>query len=140
MTAVCEGMPVADNRVTLAPTADQHGVPLALVSHTAHAESLRRCGRRRSPKARPSSPRPERLEVWNNPAGSMHIMGGTMMGHTRADSVTNSFGQLHDIANLVIAGPGLFPTSAGVNPTFTLHAVTARSAAHLLADWNRIAA
>jgi choline dehydrogenase-like flavoprotein len=70
----------------------------------------------------------------------MHIMGGTIMGNTRADSVANSFGQLHDMRNLVIAGPGLFPTSAGVNPTFTVHAVTARSAEYLLANWNRIAA
>jgi len=69
----------------------------------------------------------------------MHIMGGTVMGTGRENSVTNSFGQLHDIRNLVIAGPGLFPTSAGVNPTFTAHALTARSAEHLLSDWNRIA-
>jgi choline dehydrogenase-like flavoprotein len=79
-------------------------------------------------------------EVWNNPAGSMHIMGGTVMGNTPADSVTNSFGQLHDIPNLVVAGPGLFATSAGVNPTFTAHALAARSAAHLLSDWNRLVA
>jgi choline dehydrogenase-like flavoprotein len=65
----------------------------------------------------------------------MHIMGGTIMGRTAKDSVTNSFGQVHGIPNLVIAGPGLFPTSGGVNPTFTLHAVTARSAAHLLEVW-----
>jgi choline dehydrogenase-like flavoprotein len=60
------------------------------------------------------------------------------MGGDVAASVTNSFGQCHDIPNLVIAGPGLFPTSAGVNPTFTVHALTARSADHLLAHWSEL--
>ena len=70
----------------------------------------------------------------------MHIMGGTIMGRSAADSVTNSYGQVHGIPNLVVAGPGLFPTSGGVNPTFTAHAVTARSAEHLLGEWSRIVA
>jgi choline dehydrogenase-like flavoprotein len=69
----------------------------------------------------------------------MHIMGGTVMGTSATNSVTNSYGQLHDIPNLVIAGPGLFPTSAGVNPTFTVHALAARSAERLLATWGQVA-
>ena len=43
-----------------------------------------------------------------------------------------------DGPNLVIAGPGLFPTSGGVNPTFTVHALAARSAGYLLENWNSI--
>ena len=27
----------------------------------------------------------------------------------------------------MIAGPGMFPTSGGVNPTFTVHALAART-------------
>lgn len=139
MTSVCEGLPVAENRVTLSPTRDQHGVPLAVVTHSTHPESLAlwqaAVGEGKSIVSAAGAP-----EVWNNPAGSMHIMGGTVMGTSRENSVTDSFGQVHDIRNLVIAGPGLFPTSAGVNPTFTAHAVTARSAEHLLSDWNHIAA
>ena len=79
-------------------------------------------------------------EVWTGPPGSMHIMGGTVMGTSAANSATNGYGQLHDIPNLVIAGPGLFPTSGGVNPTFTVHALAARSAQRLLATWKQIAA
>lgn len=139
MTAVCEGLPVADNRVTLAGTRDQHGVPLARVMHNTHAESLA-LWQAAVTEGKAIISAAGAPEVWNNPAGSMHIMGGTVMGNTRADSVTNSFGQLHDIPNLVIAGPGLFPTSAGVNPTFTAHALTARSAGHLLSEWDRIVA
>jgi hypothetical protein len=36
------------------------------------------------------------------------------------------------------AGPGLFPTSGGVNPTFTVHALAARSASYLLENWNSL--
>ncbi|MEP7243248.1 MAG: GMC family oxidoreductase [Gammaproteobacteria bacterium] len=139
MTAVCEGIPVADNRVTLADTKDKYGVPQARVTHTAHAESAA-LWQASVTEGKAVITAAGSSEVWNNPAGSMHIMGGTVMGNKPADSVTNSFGQVHDIANLVLAGPGLFPTSGGVNPTFTVHAVTARSAEHLLANWNKIAA
>jgi hypothetical protein len=50
----------------------------------------------------------------------MHILGGPII-YTAQDSVTNSDGQPHKIPSLVIAGPGLFPTSGAVKPIFTLH-------------------
>jgi choline dehydrogenase-like flavoprotein len=52
--------------------------------------------------------------------------------------VCNEYGQTHDISNLVVAGAGLFPTSAGVNPTFTIHALVARSSEYLLNHWNSV--
>ncbi len=139
MTAVCEGLPVAENRVMLAQSKDPYGVRQARVVHSAHPESqaLWQAAVAEGKAIISAAGAPE---VWNNPPGSMHIMGGTVMGNTRVDSVTNPYGQLHDIQNLILAGPGLFPTSGGVNPTFTVHAVTARSAEHLLADWSRLAA
>jgi choline dehydrogenase-like flavoprotein len=135
MTAVVEGLPVADNRVTLADEADSHGVPLAKVTHSTHADSTA-LWRATLAEGRSIFEAAGASEVWTGPQGSMHIMGGTIMGKSAADSVTNSYGQLHDVANLVIAGPGLFPTSAGVNPTFTVHALVARSAQHLLQQWD----
>ena len=62
-------------------------------------------------------------------------MGGTIMGHTARGSVTNSYGQIHEIPNLFIAEPGLFPMSGAVNPTFTLHALSLRSTDYLLDHW-----
>jgi choline dehydrogenase-like flavoprotein len=139
MTAVCEGLPVADNRVTLADTPDQYGVPQARVFHSVHPDSvaLWKAAIAEGEDIVKAAGAPE---VWHNPQACMHLMGGTIMGRTRTDSVTNSYGQLHDIANLVVAGPGLFPTSGGVNPTFTVHALAARSAEHLLATWHEVAA
>ena len=55
-------------------------------------------------------------------------------------SVTDSFGRRHDIANLCIAGPGLFPTGCAMNSNlmnsnFTNHAVSLRGVEHLIGNW-----
>ena len=138
MTAVCEDLPVADNRITLTDQRDAHGVPIARVTHTTHDESVA-LWKAALAEGKEVMQAAGAKEVWTGPQGSMHIMGGTVMGSSASNSVTNGFGQLHDIPNLVVAGPGLFPTSAGVNPTFTVHALAARSAGHLLANWKQVA-
>ena len=138
MTAVVEDLPVADNRVRLsADRKDDQGVPLAQVTHTTHPES-KALWQQVLLEGQDIFKAAGAKEVWTGPQGAMHIMGGTIMGDDPKTSVTNSFGQTHDLPNLVIAGPGLFPTSGGVNPTFTMHAVTARAAAHLLENWAAI--
>jgi choline dehydrogenase-like flavoprotein len=137
MTAVCEDLPVADNRVTLTDQRDVHGVPIARVTHTTHDESVA-LWKASLAEGKEVMQAAGAKEVWTGPPGSMHIMGGTIMGTSASDSVTNTYGQVHDIPNLVVAGPGLFPTSGGVNPTFTVHALAARSAEHLLMSWQKL--
>ncbi|MEM1089734.1 MAG: GMC family oxidoreductase [Pseudomonadota bacterium] len=132
MTAVVEDLPVADNRVTLSDRRDDHGVPLALATHTT-SEPTNALWRATLDEGKGIFEAAGATEVWTGPQGAMHIMGGTIMGDDPATSVTDSYGRCHDIPNLVVAGPGLFPTSAGVNPTFTVQALAARSADHLLA-------
>ncbi len=41
------------------------------------------------------------------------------MGEDPDSSVTNSYGQTHEVNNLFVAGASLFPTVAAVNPTGT---------------------
>jgi choline dehydrogenase-like flavoprotein len=137
MTAVVEDLPVADNRVTLTTQKDTNGVPIARVTHDTHPESVS-LWKASLAEGKAVMTAAGAGEVWTGPPGSMHIMGGTVMGTSAANSVTNGYGQLHDITNLVIAGPGLFPTSGGVNPTFTVHALAARSAQRLLATWQQV--
>jgi choline dehydrogenase-like flavoprotein len=137
MQAVVEDLPVAENRVTLATTKDKHGMPLARVVHNTSPESLA-LWRAALTEGEAVMKAAGAREVWTGPQGAMHLMGGTIMGTSAADSVTNSFGQVHELQNLVIAGPGLFPTSGGVNPTLTVHALAARSARHLITHWSGI--
>lgn len=137
MTSVIEDAPVLENRLRLSAKTDRWGVPLAEVTHNAAPETL----------ALWEYVKREGLEVmkaagakdiWLGGYGALHLAGGTIMGKRAADSVTNSFGQTHDVPNLVIAGAGLFPTSGGVNTTYTIHAVSLRSAEHMLANWSEI--
>ena len=137
MTAVIEDLPLADNSVTLSEQTDRFGVPLANVTHTTHADS-KALWQAALQEGQAVFRAAGAKQVWTGPQAAMHIMGGTIMGDDPASSVCNDFGQTHDISNLVIAGSGLFPTSGGVNPTFTIHALAARSSEHLLANWKSV--
>jgi choline dehydrogenase-like flavoprotein len=53
-----------------------------------------------------------------------HLMGTTRMGLNPKNSVVNSFGQAHDIANLFIVDSSIFVTSGAVNPVATAQALT----------------
>jgi choline dehydrogenase-like flavoprotein len=61
------------------------------------------------------------------------------MGTDASNSVTNSYGQTHELANLYIAGAGLFPTEGSVNPTNTIMAVSLRGAEHMAKNFSTIA-
>jgi choline dehydrogenase-like flavoprotein len=137
MTAVVEDLPRADNQVRLLDRADRYGVPLAEVIHNQDPAS--RALWQSSLKDGSDVFRAAGAErVWTGPGGSMHIMGGTIMGKDAATSVTDSYGRVHEFANLFIAGPGLFPTSGGVNPTFTAHALARRTGEYLVANYNSL--
>jgi choline dehydrogenase-like flavoprotein len=64
-----------------------------------------------------------------------HLMGGTIMGTGAADSVVDSFGQSHEIPNLWVAGPSIFPTAGASNPTFTIFALSQRDAERMASQW-----
>lgn len=132
MTGVIEDLPVADNRITLhADRKDANGVPLARAVHTCHPKTnaLWQAALEEGKRIFQAA---DATEVWTGPQGMMHIMGGTVMGADPESSVTDSYGRVHGLRNLYVAGPGLFPTSAGVNPTFTVKALAARTAARLI--------
>jgi choline dehydrogenase-like flavoprotein len=61
------------------------------------------------------------------------------MGTEAGNSITDSYGQTHEIGNLWIAGPGLFPTEGASNPTYTIFAVSQRGAEQLVSRWAAVA-
>ena len=68
-----------------------------------------------------------------------HLLGGTIMGTEASNSVVNSYGQSHEIPNLWIAGPGIFPTEGASNPTFTIFALSQRGAENLAKNFGTVA-
>jgi len=60
-----------------------------------------------------------------------HHMGTTRMGTTAGTGVVRSDLRCHDVANLYITGPSVFPASGIANPTFTALALSLRLADEL---------
>jgi choline dehydrogenase-like flavoprotein len=138
--AIAEQTPRAENRVSLASTKDAYGYALARWNNSIDEREQKlfitmRAEGQRALKAAGAT------QIWApESVGFQHIAGGLRMGTDPANSVCDSYGRCHDVPNLVLAGAGTFPTEGAVNPTFTVHALTQRTADHLLAHWGSYAA
>jgi len=78
-------------------------------------------------------------ESWaGNFIPTSHLLGGTIMGTGAANSVVNGYGQSHEIPNLWVAGPGIFPTEGASNPTYTILALSLRGAEKLASSWGSV--
>jgi len=71
------------------------------------------------------------MQVHRTRLFTAHQMGGCAMGSKPENSVTNSFGEHHHVANLSIHDASLFPTSIGANPQLTVYALAARNSEKL---------
>ena len=76
------------------------------------------------------------IEMTNNTPpsdmhGGWHHMGTTRMHMDSRKGVVNENSKVHDISNLYIAGPSVFPTSGYANPVLTIAALTIRLADHI---------
>jgi choline dehydrogenase-like flavoprotein len=60
-----------------------------------------------------------------------HHMGTTRMSRDARFGVVDADLKVHGIANLFMIGSSVFPTGGGINPTFTIVALTLRLAEHL---------
>jgi choline dehydrogenase-like flavoprotein len=140
LTAFGEEMPDIENRIELASDKDEFGMPLGKITHSfnADAQALFNANFEEGLTIAKAT---GAKEVWSNrgPMPTIHLMGGTIMGNNAGDSVTNSYGQTHDVANLWIAGPGIFPTSGAPNPTYTILALSLRGAENLAANYASVA-
>src|SRR5690606_8454104 len=63
--------------------------------------------------------------------GGWHHMSTTRMHGDPKQGVCDPDGYVHGVANLLIAGSSVFPTSGAANPTFTIVALAIRMADHL---------
>jgi choline dehydrogenase-like flavoprotein len=140
VNAFGEALPNIENRLELASEKDEFGMPLGRLVHSFDQDAValwnanfeeglaiaKAAGAKEFWSARGNMP-------------TIHLMGGTIMGTGAGDSVTNSYGQTHEIANLYVAGPGIFATAGASNPTYTIFALSLRGAEHLAANWGTIA-
>jgi len=133
-----EDMPVADNRISLHPTRkDAYGMPVPVMHYTNHPNNRGMLhygldvGRRLY-----ESLGAEQTFDLADVFPSTHNMGTARMGHDPETSVTNSWGQTHDIENLFISDGSLFPTAGCENPTLTIVALALRQADYIAGQIN----
>jgi choline dehydrogenase-like flavoprotein len=71
---------------------------------------------------------------WKERAYSLyHHMGATRMSNSAKDGVVDTWGRIHGIGNLYIAGTSVLPTGSSSNPSYTALALAFRTAQHILA-------
>ena len=127
MVAICEDLPEAHNRVTLDPTlVDSNGIPAPKITYKLSDNSRRMLDHAvaRATEALRAAGAYEVASETPLAVGGWHLMGTARMGSDPARSVVNEWGRSHDVKNLFIVDGSIFVTSAGVNPTSTIQALT----------------
>jgi choline dehydrogenase-like flavoprotein len=140
INAFGEAMPNIENRIELVGDKDEFGMPLAKIVHSFDQDAVA-LWNANFDEGLKIAKATDAKEVWpgrgNMP--TIHLMGGTIMGTEASNSVTNSYGQSHELANLYVAGPGIFATAGASNPTYTILALSLRGAEHLAKNWSAVA-
>ena len=134
-----EEQPNMENRVELASEKDEFDMPLGRLTHSfdSDAVALWNANLEEGLKIAKAS---GAKEAWSA-RGTMptsHLLGGTIMGTSAVNSVVDSYGQSHEIPNLWVAGPGIFPTEGASNPTFTIFALSQRGAERMASQWGTL--
>src|SRR5882724_11060668 len=70
----------------------------------------------------------QNIQVTRNQIGSTHHEAGTLWMGDPGQSVTDSFGKFHNMANVYVAGPALFPVIGSANPSLTATTLARRTA------------
>ena len=141
MAAFGEALPALENRVELANEKDEFGMPLGRIVHSFDADAVALWNANFAEGltiARAAGA----VEAWSapGPMPTVHLFGGTIMGAGAENSVVDSYGQTHEVPNLYLAGPGLFPTEGASNPTYTIFALSQRGVEHLVSSWSALTA
>jgi choline dehydrogenase-like flavoprotein len=124
---LCELLPQAENRVTLAKSViDDNGLPVATFHHSL-------CD---NDKANIAYATKVMEEIWDG-AGAQdqlkidryaHLVGGCRMGFRPEDSVVDSSHRAWEVPNLFIADGSVLPTQGSANPALAIMALSDRLA------------
>ena len=127
--ALCEFLPLPDNRVTLADEKDRHGLPVALFSYS-------QCDNDRALVDAAQSVMEDMLRA----AGATevmtikryaHLVGGARMAARPEDGVVDANQKMFGVDNVYLGDGSVLPTQGSANPALTIMALAARLADHL---------
>jgi len=126
---LCELLPRADNRVTLADETDRNGMPVARLDYT-------QCENDRANIAYAK----RTLHAIMDAAGAQdvltidryaHLVGGCPMGASPSDGVLDADQRVWALPNLFVADGSVMPTQGSANPALTIMALASRLAERL---------
>jgi len=123
---LCELLPQAENRVTLAEVKDQYGLPVANFSHSLCEND----------KKNIAFAKKTLEDIWEHAGASStmtidryaHLVGGARMGFSSRDSVIDSSHRVWGVPNLFVVDGSVFPTEGAANPALVIMALADRCA------------
>jgi choline dehydrogenase-like flavoprotein len=124
--ALCELLPRASNRVTLADERDEHGMPIARLDYTQCENDRRSIDEAKRAMTR----------IWEL-AGAQdtltidryaHLIGGCRIGVDPGESVCDADHRVWGVPNLFVADGSALPTQGAANPALTIMAAASRLA------------
>jgi choline dehydrogenase-like flavoprotein len=129
--ALCEFLPLAHNRVTLAGETDRHGLPVA---HFAYSQCdndklLLRAAQEAMERILHAAGAEEVMTITRN----AHLVGGARMAARAEDGVVDAEHRVFGVDRLYIADGSVFPTQGSANPALTIMALSARLADRMIA-------
>ncbi len=127
--ALCEFLPQADNRVTLADENDRHGLPVAHFSYS-HCDNDKRLldAAQRVMEDILSAAGGSEVTTIKRAA---HLVGGARMATRAQDGVVDADQRVFGVPNLYVADGSVLPTQGSANPALTIMALAARLGDHL---------
>lgn len=134
MSAICEDQAFIENTITLDSKKDKFGMHRAKLTYQRSPDGYALAMQAKEEGLRVVKASGAR-KAWAGPVTAQHICGGTIMGESASDSVCNSYGQVHDVPNLIIGGQSTFPTCSSANPTFLIQALAERTTDFLLEEY-----
>jgi choline dehydrogenase-like flavoprotein len=130
--ALCELLPLPENRVTLAGETDRFGMPVARFDYS-------QC---ENDRANIAYAKKTMCEIWDT-AGAQdvltidryaHLVGGCRMGASPETSVIDSDHRAWEIPNLFLCDGSVMPTQGSANPALTIMALASRLGERLASD------
>lgn len=133
-------MPVFDARVEVDPEiTDFWGIPVARLSGHRHEHDME-ISRFLAQKAEDLLKEADAVQTWKSMpgmglSGGQHQAGTCRMGNDPQTSVTNRYGQLHEIDNVFVADGSLHVTNGGFNPVLTIMALGYWVSDYIKKEW-----
>jgi len=135
-------LPVFENRLEIDPAVkDYWGVPVVRWYRERHHNDLK-VGEMLASKAEAILKAAGAFQTWKGVAGkygsaSQHQAGTCRMGNDPKTSVTNRYGQLHEIDNIFVADGSLHVSNGGFNPVLTIMALAYWVSDGILKQWKK---